>query len=145
MKSFFKFLLVWIVLSGCGQAGDHAHNHQASEAVSSNENEALYDEVMKIHDEGMEKMGEIHRLKKVLKERLAAQNTERKTALEGVIAKLDSADKGMMDWMHNFDPVHDTDDKEAYREFLESELAKVTKVRQDIMEALERANEEIAR
>jgi hypothetical protein len=57
------------------------------------------------------------------------------------IAKLDSADKGMMDWMHHFVMEQDTLTDEEYREYLEAELIKVKKVREDILQALKGANE----
>lgn len=142
-----KFLLIFLALavsSGCNRPNNtNSQNEHAGEAVENNEHQALYDEVMKIHDEGMEKMGEIYRLKKTLKDRVATEDAAKKAETEAVIAKLDSADKGMMDWMHHFNPPEDTIEDEAYRLFLEQELEKVKKVRQDIMEALETANEEI--
>lgn len=142
MKSLLFFAAIFVIFLSCNRSThEHDHHHQAGKAVESNENEALYNEVMKIHDDGMEKMGEIHLSKKNLKEKLTTRTGESKAATEAAIARLDSADRGMMNWMHNFNPPEDTLDGEAYREYMELELEKVKKVREDILEALAEANE----
>lgn len=105
-------------------------------------NQELYNEVMAVHDEVMPKMEDIHKYKKDFKAEIndTTNITEaRKAELEAVIMKLDSAGKGMMVWMREFDPVADSEGEEKAREYLQKEKEKVTKVKKDMLDALEHA------
>ena len=130
-------MVVW----ACGQKShEHDHGHEASQPVSSTGNEALYNEVMKIHDEVMPKSNDIYTLKQELSKKLAetpAPTEEKKKEIEASIAKLDSADAGMMEWMHKFNPLPDSLGEEKAREYLETEMEKIKGVRENILEALE--------
>ena len=65
---------------------------------------------------------------------------EKKKEIEATIAKLDSASEGMMTWMHEFKPEADsTASEEKVREYLEREMERVKKVKEDILEAIEKA------
>ncbi len=44
----------------------------------------------------------------------------------------------MMDWMHNFQPLPDSADQEKAREYLESEMERVMKVRELTNETIEK-------
>jgi len=102
----------------------------------------LYDEVMKIHDEVMPKMNDVYTLKEELKKEIAntpGMAAEKKKEIEQTISKLDSASEGMMVWMRNFNPLPDSLGEEQAREYLENEMEKVKKVKEDIQEALEKA------
>lgn len=137
-------LIAWLV-SGCGKPNEQATTHDHNSEPTGLEEGALYDEVMKLHDEGMEKMDEIHALKQeLLKEVATAPNlvVEKQEELESKISQLDSASRAMMVWMRNFRPENDTLDTTGYRDYLETELMKVRKVRDDIVAAVERAKEE---
>jgi hypothetical protein len=123
---------------------DHAHDADAADVVETSGNQELYNEVMKIHDEVMPKMNDIHKLKQELKEKLtkAPKLTEaEKMEIDAMIAKLDSAGESMMDWMHKFQPIPDSLGEEKAREYLEGEIEKVKKVRENITEALEKAKQ----
>jgi len=129
------------IMIRCGKTDKHDHD-EAQEADSSS---ALYDEVMKLHDEGMARMDEIHRLKEDLKNKIESAPElveEKRKDIEAKIAKLDSASRGMMAWMRNFHPEADTLDDETYQEYLESEMERVKKVKDDILDAIARAKEE---
>ena len=105
-------------------------------------NQELYEEVMKIHDEVMPKMNDIHKLKMDLKTEIDS-TTEitqaRKTEIETAIVKLDSASEGMMVWMREFNPIPDSEGEDKAREYLENEKVKVTKVKENMLQALEKA------
>lgn len=137
-------LISLIVLWSCGQK-DHQHegHDHASDPVEESGNTALDREVMKIHDEAMAKMDEIQKLKFDLKKQLdegPALAAEKKAEMEQTIAKLDSAYDGMMNWMHQYKPIPDSAfGEEKAREYLESEMEKVKKVRQDIVDAIDEA------
>jgi hypothetical protein len=135
---FISLLAVW----GCGQKSNDRmdHNH-ASEAIpEEGSNEALYNQVMKIHDEAMMKMNDIYTLKQTLNSKLADSaklDAAKKEAIEATIAELDSANDGMMVWMRAFNPMPDSLGQEKAREYLETEMEKVKQVREKILEALE--------
>lgn len=142
--SFWKFLCVLLLVSGCQQKtdehGDHAHDAEGNDIVETSGNTELYNEVMKIHDEVMPKMQDIHNAKKALKEKIEKTtnlSSDKRMELEAMIAKLDSAGEGMMTWMHEFNPIPDSLGEEKAREYLEREMDRVKKVRADILTALE--------
>jgi hypothetical protein len=65
----------------------------------------LNDEVMKLHNETMPKMGDMYQLKTALKKRSEAtseDSTQLKEALLEAQLALSKADDNMMQWMHNF-------------------------------------------
>ena len=149
MKPFFQLTLlcITITLASCGQKShdheghdhEHGHDHKAAFGV----NQGLYDDVMKLHNEVMPKMGELHKLKRELKKKIEESKDlteENKKEMEATIAKLDSASAGMMTWMHEFRPEADsTAGEEKVREYLEREMEKVKKVKADILGAIEKA------
>ena len=140
-------LIVCIIAWSCGQKSqDHGeHDHGTGDGTEGEGNQALYDEVMKIHDEVMPKMNDIYKLKEELKKQIAETPglvEEKKKEIEGTIAELDSASESMMVWMRNFNPLPDSLGEEQAREYLENEMEKVKKVKEDIMEALEKAGAE---
>jgi hypothetical protein len=135
------FFLCLAILSSCAQSNKHEdHNHEAT--GSDNPNQPLYDQVMDIHDEVMPRSEDIYQLKKELQEKIASTPdliAEKKKELEMMIAELDSADQSMMDWMHHFRPLPDSADQEKAREYLESEMEKIKKVRDLTYESIEKA------
>jgi hypothetical protein len=105
-------------------------------------NQQLYDEVMAIHDEVMPKMNDIRRYKKDFQAEIANNpniTEARKTQLESSIVMLDSASDGMMKWMRAFDPIADSEGEQKAREYLEDQKQKVTKVKEDMLKALDEA------
>jgi DNA repair exonuclease SbcCD ATPase subunit len=135
------FIISIVILSSCTQSSKHdEHNHEA--ANTDNPNQALYDQVMDIHDEVMPRSEDIYQLKKELQEKVTSAPdliAEKKQELESIIAQLDSADNSMMDWMHNFRPLPDSVDQEKARAYLESEMERIKKVRDLTNETIEKA------
>jgi hypothetical protein len=154
MKSILKtfFFASLVVLWSCGQKSHdhdhegHDHDHdEAGQPVESEGNQALYDKVMDVHDEVMPKMDDMYKLKKELEEKIASTPgmvEEKKKEIETTIVKLDSASEGMMVWMREFNPIPDSLGEEKAREYLENEMEKVKKVREDILEAIEKAKKQ---
>jgi hypothetical protein len=101
--------------------------------------EALYNEVMAIHDEVMPKMNDLYQAKTGLSTRLKDPelSENEKQEIQVKIATIDSASESMMAWMRQFQPVSDTGDDEKAQAYLKRELEKVKKVREDILQALE--------
>jgi hypothetical protein len=135
------FIISIVILYSCTPSSKHEeHNHEA--ANTDNPNQALYDQVMDIHDEVMPRSEDIYQLKKELQEKVSAAPDligEKKLLLESIIVQLDSADNSMMDWMHNFHPLPDSADQEKARAYLESEMERIKKVRDFTNETIEKA------
>lgn len=131
------FALSIVIASACQQQSrdqhqDHDHGGEAGV------NQELYDEVMRIHDEVMPKMNDIYKLKTAKKTRLEMPGLpeQERQQIQNDIARLDSANEGMMVWMRQFDPPDSVSEEQA-RTYLQAELEKVKQVREDILEALQ--------
>jgi hypothetical protein len=136
MKLTLRTFLMILILSSCGKPAQKVEQEDQEE--STDPNRALYDQVMNVHDEVMPKMEDIYKFKKELTGKIA-KSPDQKADLEKVIANLDSADQAMMDWMHNFEPLADSVDQEKAREYLETEMEKIKKVKELTDESLEKA------
>lgn len=144
----FTLLAIFSILS-CTKSGDHSTmNHGSDQTQEEGPNQALYNQMMDVHDEVMPRMDEIMKLKRKLQEEIANSPdmvAERKQELENVISNLDSASNSMMSWMHRiheFDPLADTVDQEKAREYLETEMEEIKKVKELITESIEKAKVE---
>lgn len=139
MKNWFVLFVIAFSFTGCGQKSQDDNPETVGDAIETGGNQALYDEVMKVHDEVMPRMDEIYRKKESLKNRIANSpgmaDTD-KRLIEDSITKLDQASEGMMVWMREFDPIPDSLGEEKAREYLENEMEKIRKVRDDIVEVL---------
>ena len=127
-----------ITLFSCNKQG---RDTTASDPVDDESNQALYEEVMGIHDEVMPKMDDLYRLKKQLQDEIASTpdlTEEKKLEMQQTIQQLDSANTSMMVWMRQFDPPSDSSNQEALREYLETQLEMVKKMREEVMRALEK-------
>ncbi|HEX6225580.1 MAG TPA: hypothetical protein VFZ52_14285 [Chryseolinea sp.] len=128
MKTIFSLLLVVMLLPGCGE--------------SKQDNQALYDDVMKVHDEVMPRMDDIYSLKVNLKKQAADSSSltdDRRKAIEAAILKLDAASEGMMVWMRNFNPLPDSLGEEKARLYLEEQQKQIENVRADMQAAIDEA------
>lgn len=131
------FILCAALLFGCGGASQES-NTSTSESDNNDPNQVLYDQVMDIHDEVMPKTEDLHNLKQKLRDQITAAPdmvVEERQKLEQRIARLDSVDKLMMDWMHYFN-LPDSLSSEAKREYLESQMEKIKQVREAILETI---------
>jgi hypothetical protein len=151
MNSSIKIFVIVTLLAGWNCKGkseekDHGHDAEAGDVVTEESaNYALDAEVMKIHDEVMPKMDNIHRKKEELKNKIAADpkmSEEKKKAIELKIARLDSASDAMFSWMHKYSPLPDSVGEEKARAYLENEIENIKKVRSRILQALEDADKE---
>lgn len=142
-------LLALFFIMSCTKSGDHSSmNHDSDQTQEEGPNQALYNQMMDVHDEVMPRMDEIMKLKRELQEQIANSPDmviERKQELENVISNLDSASNSMMSWMHRiheFNPLADSVDQEKAREYLESEMEEIRKVKELISESIEKAKSE---
>ena len=141
MKNILHLLFIVCAFSiSCKEkSSDHDDHDMPSEAVESSPNEALYNEVMKIHDEVMPKMNDIYKYQQELKTKINSPNIsdQQRKELTALLNRLDSAGEGMMVWMRQFNPIPDSVGEEKARIYLEGEMEKVKRVREDIVQALE--------
>lgn len=146
MKLTHKLLILFlVVLAACGKPSDQNGGEMGNEDANEDPNQALYDQVMNLHDEVMPKMEDIYKIKSQLQEKIANSPDlvkERKEALERMILTLDSANNSMMDWMHQFNPLPDSADEEQSRAYLESQMEKIKKVKDIMISTLEEAKAE---
>ncbi len=103
-------------------------------------------EVMKIHDEAMPKMSEIKRLSSQLIEikAEAAETPEGKPVeiegLDDTLESLRQAEEGMMTWMNNYSNAKARVTPELLKTFYERELEKITQVKMNMLNSIEKAN-----
>ncbi len=150
MKSI-QLLAVLVIFStmSCTKSGNHSTmNHDSDQTQEEGPNQALYNQMMDVHDEVMPRMDEIMKLKRHLQEEIANSPdmvTERKQELENIISNLDSASNSMMSWMHRineFNPLADSVNQEKAREYLESEMEEIKKVKELMIESIDKAKTE---
>jgi len=123
MKMIVKLMVIVLIgtMANCGE-----------------KEKSLYDQVMDIHDEVMPKMNDIYKMKKSLQDSIAKtpdMPEETKLKFQQSIFRLDSAGNSMMSWMREFNPP-EAGDKEAFNKYMETELVKVKKMREEVMRAL---------
>lgn len=130
MKTTLHLLSLIILLIACSK--------------EAKDNQALYDEVMKVHDEVMPKMNDIYKLKEGLKKQIVdttAVPEENRRAIESAILKLDAASESMMVWMRSFNPLPDSLGEDKARQYLEQEREKIDRVKQEMLNAIDEAND----
>jgi hypothetical protein len=125
---------------------DHQdHDANAPDKTEISPNQKLYNEVMKIHDEVMPKMDDIHRLRMSIREQIEKNPNLPKAErikLDAMYAKLDSANEGMMVWMREFRPLPDSLGEEKATAYLQSEMKRVKVVRDRMLNAIEAAQKQ---
>ena len=142
IQSFIFWIVALALMISCG-TGDKHETHGADDMVKDDPNQALYDQVMSVHNEVMPKTSEIYQLKKELKEKIAAE-PDKQEELEQILAELDSADRSMMDWMHKFNEP-DSASQEVAREYLENEMEKINQVKELINSSVQKAKEKLGK
>lgn len=144
MKTLSPKIFVSVILFAalaCGTKSQKHEGHDMDDKASTmeNANQALYDQVMDIHDEVMPKTESLYNLNKGLKAKLKeSKSDEEKLQLQSRITYLDSVNNMMMDWMHGFRPPADSVDTETARAYYETQLDRVKIVKEAILVALEK-------
>ena len=110
---------------------------------------AKVDEIFEVHDEVMPMLGEVMVLKnRVLEKANSESDSLKVVALQELAQDLDNAQRGMMLWMNewaaNAEPhKNEQSNLEERKVFLEAEMDKVTKVKEDIISSIEVAKKEL--
>lgn len=114
------------------------------------EPDLLYEKVMAVHDEIMPKMGDIMKLKKQLKEKVAELNASTEvdsvkiSSLEMAIADLDNSHEEMMGWMRQFNRDYEGMVNEEILKYLNDQKARIEKVGEVTAAAIQNAQEQLA-
>ena len=143
----YKLLLIAIVsiVFACNEAENHNSREAAAKAEKSPA-DSLYDLVDKLHMEGMAKAGKlkiaIGQTQKALDSlaKLPAKKIDKvyQQSLTELKEELSYADNAMFTWMTEFkDSFKDNEQRVKY---LQAEKEKVTKVRDNILHSLQRAD-----
>lgn len=142
--------LALFVLASCGSGGE---NKQTEIEIDNKElpteeraEQALYKELMKVHDDAMPKMDDMMQLKGNLQQQLDLlresedADEEKIKQLEEAINNLEAANESMMQWMRNFKPL-ETGNKthEEKMEYYKEKKVAIEKVSQQIDSAIEEA------
>src|SRR5688572_26598239 len=151
MKLLIAICLMGMIALSCKgkMAEDQPKVEEETELKLSADLQNYEDEIMKIHDEAMAKMNEIHELSAQLRDirDQATKNPDGSVAIEGLddtLLALTKADEGMMDWMKRYSETRKKLSPEQLKRFFEKELEKVTYVKMAIVESIEKANAWIA-
>lgn len=104
-------------------------------------NDSLFTEVIAIHDLVMPKMGELQKLKAMVDSIGASKEENEKAIYETISNQLVESDKAMMSWMHDFDAEKAQGTSEETRMYLESEMRKVTAMKDLFLSSMENAEQ----
>ncbi len=126
MKTLFYLLVMGVFFAGC-------------KTDTPVEQRDEYKEIMKVHDDAMEKIGEINDLTNKLQQQTVNQAdslmAEKSKSIQEMLEK---ADDGMMNWMQEWKVPEDIS-KEDLDNFFSDQKQKVDKVSNDIDKAIEEA------
>ena len=145
MKAFYTAFLL-VILASCAENSPEERKDGFSD-TGKNPEDSLFQDVMDQHDEAMAKMGRIAGYRKQFDAKIdslkkvksaAKESVEKK--YEEISADLKKAEDGMNDWMQEFSIDSAQGDIARRLQYLESEKAKVTRVKEEILSALSRAD-----
>ncbi|MCB0634244.1 MAG: hypothetical protein R2824_10440 [Saprospiraceae bacterium] len=140
--------------SACGGHSAEEESNEGTETASSTKfneeqlaaQQLAWDQVMKIHDEVMPKMGALNQMTKSLKAQWESnENLDdvTKDDISIAIQELESADEGMWDWMHELKqlkPLQDSESHEAILKYLEEQEQTMILVREAMDNSMERGD-----
>jgi exonuclease VII large subunit len=147
MYRLLFFLLLFAGLTACNNETPSGDAEKTSATGPIAEEDQAWDDVMVLHDEVMPRMSDLHRTRQNLKDFLetADQNptiNEMKEEVVQAMSRLDEASEGMMQWMYEFKqlgPLRDSLDHDGIMSYLETEKARMLKVKKDFDTSLETA------
>lgn len=147
-KIIASFILVCVLTTGCNNASHTDHRKDGfSDALKTRE-DSLFHDVLEGHDVGMAKMGKIRKaidgvqsFADSLGKLTGKQKNDSLLAKAQTIKQeLVAADQGMNTWMETFTPDSGKGNESIRLKYLESEKEKVGKVKEAILNSLQRAD-----
>ncbi|SMD32109.1 hypothetical protein SAMN04488029_0449 [Reichenbachiella faecimaris] len=104
------------------------------------EQQALFDEVMLVHDEVMPKMGNLRALASELSQKADSlaldsltDSSEEINEMRSLSKKLKDANEGMMEWMRKFEQVKEGTPHGEVIQYLKEQRESIQKVRDDMI------------
>jgi hypothetical protein len=147
MKSLLTLSVLLYFISCSDNTGHHDRKDGYTPVLKTKE-DSLYQQVIHGHDIGMAKMGRIRKYLKQIQQELDSLNKlpeksideNYQQALIELQEDLNYADHSMYTWMNEFKADTFTNDKAKRLGYLESEKIKVEKVKENILNGLQRAD-----
>ena len=139
--------IVFVFVVSCNNSGNK--NEKISE-IPKTHVDSLMDEVLEGHDAGMGKMGKISTLQNKVRQILDSLNNlsgkskmasvNYRSNLDSLLTELKSAQDGMNKWMDEFNMDSAQNNVDQRIQYLESEKTKVTKIKESMINALQKAD-----
>lgn len=108
--------IIVLALAGCRSAAEQ-------------KNDQLQEEIIRVHDLAMEKIGYMYELEVKL-EQLPGRDKETEEAVREVISHLKNANTMMFDWMHQYQPLAVDDSLDQDSSYRERQLLEIRKVQE---------------
>jgi len=144
MKNLSLIALLFLVSCGSNSSDERKNGYSD---VPKNPEDSLFQDVMKLHDEAMSKMKKLAVYRNQLNSRVDSINKIKSSAKESLAKKyselsteLQHAEDEMNTWMEQFSIDSAQDDVSRRITYLESEKAKVSRVKDEILSALSKAD-----
>jgi hypothetical protein len=142
---FILFALSFLLLTACNNSAQ-----TKDKTVTKSEADSLYEQVMDGHDAGMGKMGKLSKVQQEVSrliDSIAKLPAKTRTAaapykvkLENLLAELKSAENGMNQWMESFNIDSAVNESKERLNYLATEKIKVNKVKDAILNSLQKAD-----
>lgn len=143
---FSASFVLFATFFACKSAPDQTTQHNAALKEATTTEDSLYKAVLKLHDEAMPQMGKLIGLQKSTQTKIDSLSKLKDAASQQLLARMQqlksqlaAAEKGMNDWMEQFNPDPDstvTKDPVAY---FADQKAKAQSMRDNIFVALDSA------
>ena len=121
MKIKLFCLLLAIGLFACGSESANSTATESDEKFTPADvavQTKAYEDMMDLHDRVMPKMGNIAKMQKMLKDKMANADAETKAELQGVNNMLEKSYDGMMNWMRGLKSMDDLQEMESQEDIL---------------------------
>lgn len=157
MRPLLQAALLVLIAAACGSPADsnqNHHDHNAAARPAKDRADSLYKAVIALHDEAMPKMGKLMGYKKSLEQKIdsvtALMERSKDESLQqlrnqykDLLARVSAAEKGMNDWMSQFEPDPKLPSKAEIENYFDDQRQKAQKMRDDFMSALDSAQSKL--
>ena len=127
MKTYIIMAAAILMLSAC--------------TVTKKQEKDALEQVIKIHDEAMAKSEQAIKDKMVIDSIAKADNITDKPEIKAIVSNLSAADKGMEDWMHQFNADNTGKSHEQIMQYLADQQKQVAEVNQQLKTAVSNSSQ----